>query len=436
MLFGCKFAPAQSERLDDPEPSQAPADRAMETIDLLRGSKTGALNVVARGQGQDRVRLTVGNRTSKRLNVVIPPGLVASAAAGQRGGGGAGGGGGLQSMGLGMISNRPGSFGEFRRPGESEPRPVVSTDPAARPFLTLPAGESLDVLVPAVCLNYGLPTPTPRDRFTLVDVADYSPDPRVRRSLRTLCQIGTSQGVAQAVMWRVCNDLSFEAMAEQAGKVINEQEIALAARFVSVLDGSEGAEIVDDSALLEDRVFVQIEAQGTLASRAAAFSGQMEGLRLLGLPVRVQEQAELPRAAAALFVRVQLVEGKNREVRGRILASYSTTADRWMPLGKASLLDTPPAEALDGKSLLELVDHAMASAFVTVKPARRSVGSTTLKVDNRLPFTLVDVTVKAGNSTGAPPVRFPGLGIGPARSALAPIQAVTATIDRVTLNGL
>jgi len=123
--------------------------------------------------------------------------------------------------------------------------------------MTVPAGESLDVTVAAVCLNFGLPTPTPRDKFTLVDVADYSTDSRVRKSLRSLCLLGTSQGVAQAVMWRVCNDLTFEAMASQAGKVINEHEIALAARFIEALDGSTGSDMVDARTLTEGRVFVR-----------------------------------------------------------------------------------------------------------------------------------------------------------------------------------
>jgi len=91
---------------------------------------------------------------------------------------------------------------------------------------------------------------------------------------------------------------------------------------------------------------------------------------------------------------------------------------------------------LDGKAMSQIMDRAIGAAFVTVKPARRAVGSTTLKVDNHLPFTLAMVAVKAGSSAGAPTVPYHGLGVGPARSALLPIQAATATIERVELNGL
>jgi hypothetical protein len=362
--------------------------------------------------------------------VVLPAGLVASAATGQ-------GRGGLQSMGLGMFSNRPGSFGQFRGTGGGEGLQSVAVDDAAlSSSITVPAGESLDVTVPAVCLNFGLPTPTPRDTFTLLDVADYSADLRVRKSLRSLGILGTSQGVAQAVMWRVCNDLTFEAMAAQAGKVINEHEIALAARFVEVLDDSTGSDLVDATSLTEGRVFIKIQGEGAMAKDGERLNDQIDKFRLLGLPVRVLEGNELPATSAALFIKVVLTDSKIGETRGRIMVSYASATGQWAPLGKAKLQDTSSVAVLDGKAMSRIIDRAIASAFVTVKPARRTVGSTTLKVDNHLPFTLAAVTVKAGNSAGAPTVPFRGLGVGPARSALLPIQAATATIERVELNGL
>ena len=96
----------------DPEPSAPPVEVATETVDLLEASKAGDLDVVARGHGQDQVQLTIRNRSTRRLNVIIPPGLVAASTVGQaarrrrrpR----------LQSMGLGSVANREGAFGEFQ----------------------------------------------------------------------------------------------------------------------------------------------------------------------------------------------------------------------------------------------------------------------------------------------------------------------------------
>ena len=83
---------------------------------MLAASKAGDLDVAARGQGQERVHLSIHNRSARRLNVIVPPGLVAASTVAQPGGAG-GGRGGMQSMGLGSAANREGAFGEFQVAG-------------------------------------------------------------------------------------------------------------------------------------------------------------------------------------------------------------------------------------------------------------------------------------------------------------------------------
>ena len=71
---------------------------------------------------------------------------------------------------------------------------------------------------------------------------DYSKDIRVRKALRTLATLGTSQGTAQAAMWRVCNNVPFETDAQsRPAKAVNPAEVALASRFLDVLDQSADA---------------------------------------------------------------------------------------------------------------------------------------------------------------------------------------------------
>jgi len=88
-------------------------------------------------------------------------------------------------------------------------------------------------------------------------------------------------------MWRLCNDLPFELMGEQAGKVINLPEIALAQRFVHALDESNSAEVLDPAILSRARIFVLVEGEGGLAGHANRLNGELDGLRLLGLPLQV-----------------------------------------------------------------------------------------------------------------------------------------------------
>ena len=340
-------------------------------------------------------------------------------------------------MGLGSVSSRPGSFGQFRASSTEGLHSVPVDDASARSSVTIPAAETTELTIPAVCLNFGLPTPTAKDTFTLMDVDDYTTDVRVRKSLRSLALMGTSLGVAQSVMWRVCNNVPFETMAAQAGKVMNDHEVALAARFVEALDSSTATDLVDPAYLTEGRVFVRISGEGSLAGDAKRLSEQMEKYRLLGLPVRVVDGGEAPAASApAILVKVVLTDSKIGETRGRLVVSYCSQPDQWLPLGKANFQDSSSLAVLDGDALSRSLDRAIATAFVSVKPARRQVGSTTLKLENHLPFTLASVQVKAGTSAGAPTVPIQGIGVGPARSALLPIQAATATIERVELNGL
>jgi len=177
--------------------------------------------------------------------------------------------------------------------------------------------------------------------------------------------------------------------------------------------------------------------EGSLAREARRVSDQMEKQRLLGLPVRVLDSGELPAASApAMFIKVVLTDTKIGETRGRLLVSYCSQPDQWTSMGKVTFQENSSLAVLDGPSLCKALDRTLASAFVSVRPAKRSVGSTTLKIENHLPFTLAAIALKAGGSAGAPTVPVPAIGVGPKRTALVPIQAASATIESVELNGL
>ena len=242
ILIGAWTARAQTPAAGDTEPSSAPAGRGDRDGRSPRRPERGRSR---RGRARPRpgsgapldpqsLEPPIERRDSARLGRLERH---RPARRRRRGGGG-----GLQSMGLGSVSNREGAFGEFRGTTSSGGlQSVAARNEAIASQVAVPVGETVELNIPAVCLNYGLPSPTPRNTFRLVDVNEYSSNPRVRRALRSLATYGTSHGVAQAVMWRVCNDLPFEMMAEQTGKVMNAHEIALAARFVEALDAPAGS---------------------------------------------------------------------------------------------------------------------------------------------------------------------------------------------------
>ncbi len=417
------------------EPAEPTPDAiASETVSILDARKGGDLAVEVRGAGQDRIKMTLKNTTSRRLNVVIPPGLVASSTAAQGGRGGA-----FQSMGLGSVSNRIGSFGAFASIPATDStafRSVAINGNAAERAVAVPAGQSIDLTVVSVCLNFGVRTPNPRDKFDLVDVDQYTTDPRGRKALRSLATFGTSHGVAQAVAWRVFNDVSFEAMHDQATKIMNASEVALASRFVDALDSSSSSELVDPTYLSENRLFVRVSGDGAVATDANRLARELDGLRVLGLPVRSMAPNDVRAVAPAILLNVSLSAAANGETRGRIVVNQTDISGRWLPLGKTSFADGSAVSVLDGPGLARALDRAVASAFVTVKTAKKSPTVTTVRVENRLPLTIANIALKVGDSAGAPTVPFPGLGIAPSRAVNVPVQAPGATLDRVDLNGL
>ena len=172
-------------------------------------------------------------------------------------------------------------------------------------------------------------------------------------------------------MWRVCNDVPFEIDGRQAGKVMNGHEIALAARFVEALDASTSADLVDPAYLTEGRIFVRVEGEGPLAREAQRLNGQLDGLRLLGLPVRGRRRRELPAASApAMFVKRRPDRHQDRRDprpdRGELLHASRTLVAAGQ--GRTSS-ENSSVSVLDGACALQALDRAIAAAFVTVKPA-------------------------------------------------------------------
>lgn len=400
-----------------------------ETIDILRAQRSGALEVEARGAGSDRVELRLRNQSNRRLHVVIPPGLVASSASGQ-----------FQSMGIGSPSNRPDAFGRFETPStDTTPgfRSVpVSAASSTGESVTVPPGQEVALGLPAVCLNFGMPDPKPSNRFDLMDVAEYTADPRVQKALRSLATIGTGRRVAQVVMWHVSNGLSITQIAKAAPKLANSWELALADRFVEALDASTADGLVDPAYLIANRVFVRVQADGELAGEAARLADSLSGTRLFGLPVEVVRGKDEPVASGpALSLVVTLVGSSDSKTTGRI-AVHGLGRDRqWTNGGTAKLSIDVPSSSLDGSMLAASLDQAVASQFVKVRRVGSADGSSRFRVENGLPLTIASLTLDASEDGGAL-VPFDAIGLSPLRSGEVLVPSDAVRIESVSFNGL
>lgn len=399
------------------------------TVNVLDAQKAGDLDLNARGAGYGRVKLTLANTSARRLNIILPPGLVAAAGTGQ----------GFQSMGLGLPTSQPGRFGgDVIRSGGSGPgfRSVSALEPGLEGVAVSP-GQSIELFVPAVCLDFGLPTPTAKDTFQLMSVDEFTNDDRARKALRSLAELGTSLGVAQAVVWKVFNDVPYEQMSRKASRYLNGSEISLASRFVEALDVSGTQESIDSAYFQEGRVLVHLNGPGSLGKVASRLGDELQGSQILGLPAQVVETSEVEQARpATLLVEVVLEADVTGRVGARALLRYNAEVGGWTRLGGLDLGRKLDVNQLNGEALADVLDRSLAQKFVSMAPAHRSSGSTTFQIVNKLPFTIEDVVVRTGRDDDAPQVSLEGLGVGPFRNARASIPAPTGQVERVVLNGL
>jgi hypothetical protein len=421
--------PVARGAMDDDDPAPVP-------VHVLQAQRDGQIELKARGNGPDRVKLEIRNTTQQRLKVVLPPGLVASAATGQ--GAAPGGGGGFQSMGLGTPTNRAGSFGQFQPSAKLDgfrSMPLAGAD--AQSGVVVPAGASVDFLLPSVCLNYGIPTPTPHDIFRIVDVDDYTSDTRARKALRSLATLGTSQTVAQAVAWSVFNGLTLDQLLSQPVAQMNAHEVALAGRFLDALDRTSSTDLVDLAYLNEGRLFVRIMGEGATEKDARRLNDDLDGRKLLGLTARAASDSGNPTASvASMLVLVQLTGTQPGQTKGKLAVRVKAVDGSWRQIGQYLISFGSYSGDLGGEDFATELDRTIARSFVSAKVAVRGNHSTTFKLDNRLPMSISSVVLNAGPEGHTAPVMLDGLGIGPLRSQQVSVPTTRATVEHVELNGL
>jgi hypothetical protein len=115
-------------------------------------------------------------------------------------------------------------------------------DSASAPF-SVPAGKTIAVRSPTVCLDYGLREPTPRLTYRLVPLDTVSQDQRLAVILGGLSTGHVSQKVAQAAAWHLSSGRTWEQLAaeviKQAGgdpdvPFFSAAELAAAQRVVAI----------------------------------------------------------------------------------------------------------------------------------------------------------------------------------------------------------
>ena len=390
---------------EPPEPVPGAKDGSR-TARILEARDAGLIEVVARVSGEERIGLTIRNLASQRLQVILPPGMVAVPVAGPP-----------RPLGLGDAGNAPGSFGAF----------------GVERAVAVPVGLAVELSVPAVRLDFGTPGTPEGERLRLIDVADATRNPLARKALRTVAALGTGLGVAQAVAWHAFAGVTFEELARQSTHPLNPDELALARGLFARLGTTEDDRPAPGEAVARERITVQVRGEGALAEEARRLADALEGRRLLGLVAKTADSAPANPNAPALHLEVVLIPGRrSAPTTARVTVRSAPAGGPWRRLAPAADRAAIPFPDFAGPSPAEALDRALAAAFVSARPIRHAPGLTTLRIDNRLPFTVAGVDLSVGDA----PVPVPRLGIGPGRHGTAPIQAAKGTVERIELNGL
>ena len=179
-----------------------------------------------------------------------------------------------------------------------------------------------------------MPTPNAKNIFELKDVESYSPDVRVRRALKSLATLGTSQTVAQAAMWHVCNGMSLDQLARQDVVAFNAHELAQAARFIEALDTSS-SDLVDPAYFQNGRLVVRLGGEGLTAKDAKRLAGELDGVRMIGLPVKVVADLDnLEARPGTVLLTAAIVASKPGMTSTRVTVRAASANGEWQPLGQ------------------------------------------------------------------------------------------------------
>jgi len=245
-MLHAAVALAESRRVE-------PAKPVATTVEFFSAIKAGDLDARFIPRDSKRATVWVENKTGKPLSVQIPAGFAGVPVAAQMFGGPGGGfppiggppGGSPQAVGA-PGNNFPGAaFPPLGGPGGGPggvPGGLVG-------FFSVPAGKTIKVKVPCVCLEHGKPDPKPRIPYKIVPLESVTTEPGVAGVLARLGEGKYSQRVAQAATWHLANGMTWEELDEKRIKRItglqqrwfHPAEIRAAMRLVKSLPAEQPA---------------------------------------------------------------------------------------------------------------------------------------------------------------------------------------------------
>ncbi len=202
--------------LDDVEVAAPAAADSNAVVDLFAGQDDGTLEVKFIAKNDHEGRILITNKLPHGVKVQIPAAFVGDPVVAQFGGGGGGfggggggggfgggGGGGQQSVGGGGggLGGGGGGFGGGGGGGGG--------------VFSIPPERVTRIDVPLLCLDHGKADPSSSKPYTLRPVDPSTDRPEVIELLKAFGNGGLHHNAAQAAVWHLNNDLSWQQLASK-----------------------------------------------------------------------------------------------------------------------------------------------------------------------------------------------------------------------------
>jgi len=441
-------------------------------ISLLDAARAGDVSIDAEGIGDGRMIVAVTNHSPRKLNVVLPPGLVASGTTGQYGGIGGMGGMGNGMGGTGGTSGTAGDVGGMS--GGTMPAsmgvmmlgrlimnlvgdkdswnlaPLVSGDtgvtsgvmggtmggtgggfrsvpPTGNPYATLNPGQTRSLPTRLVSLNG--PTldarpalPGKGEKLQIGDFSQWNGDDRAQAAMKRLAEDKAPTSLAQLVLWKVSAGLDWPAIARLSRGWANPYEIALARQFVSNLDrlakGDSG------------RIYLEVKGNDSLSDELGKLftDSSLLGLKVEpGVPVRPQGPS------MACSIQVYGDDGQNAVVQIRTTNDQGLT---WVSGGKFDLPLVKTQGKLDVPAFVDAVASGMLVRLVRADLVKgkkvKGKDTFTVRIDNYSPLILNGLALAgSADRTSETPKLLSGMSISPRKSLTVP--ANTEVVEQLGL---
>ena len=187
-----------------------------ETVEMFQAMKDGVIDVKFIAKDMTAARIIITNKTKKPLSIKLPEAFAGVPVLAQRGGGGFGGGGrggGGRGGGLGGGGGGQGLGGGLGGGGGGFGGGGGGRGGGGGGFFNIAPEKVGNIKVACLCLDHGMPDPTPRMKYEIKPIDTYVNRPAVVELVKAFGNGQLPHGAAQAAVWHLNNDISWEELA-------------------------------------------------------------------------------------------------------------------------------------------------------------------------------------------------------------------------------